>query len=97
MKTMFKFRVLGPAVLAVIAAFAASSGLMQSQAAMNEHPGMQGQTASQAVATFAGGCFWCVEATFEKVPGVTAAMSGSPTRRSRNRLKATLPHAHIHE
>ena len=76
MKTMFKFRVLGPAVLAVIAAFAASSGLMQSQAAMNEHPGMQGQTASQAVATFAGGCFWCVEATFEKVPGVTAAVSG---------------------
>ena len=27
-------------------------------------------------ATFAGGCFWCVEEAFEKVPGVTGAVSG---------------------
>jgi len=27
-------------------------------------------------ATFAGGCFWCVEADFEKVPGVLEAVSG---------------------
>jgi peptide-methionine (S)-S-oxide reductase len=30
----------------------------------------------QAVATFAGGCFWCVESDFDKVPGVTATISG---------------------
>ncbi len=29
-----------------------------------------------AVATFAGGCFWCVESGFEKVPGVVEAVSG---------------------
>ena len=29
-----------------------------------------------AVAIFAGGCFWCVEEAFEKVPGVIAAVSG---------------------
>src|SRR5262245_51375230 len=29
-----------------------------------------------AVATFAGGCFWCVEEAFEKVPGVIRAVSG---------------------
>ena len=29
-----------------------------------------------ALATFAGGCFWCVEADFEKVPGVIEAISG---------------------
>lgn len=27
-------------------------------------------------ATFAGGCFWCTESDFEKVPGVTAVISG---------------------
>jgi peptide methionine sulfoxide reductase msrA/msrB len=27
-------------------------------------------------ATFAGGCFWCLEADFEKVPGVVDAVSG---------------------
>ncbi len=29
-----------------------------------------------AVATFAGGCFWCTESDFEKVPGVISAVSG---------------------
>ncbi|MCK4709554.1 MAG: peptide-methionine (S)-S-oxide reductase MsrA, partial [Gammaproteobacteria bacterium] len=28
------------------------------------------------VATFAGGCFWCTEAGFEKLPGVSDAVSG---------------------
>jgi methionine-S-sulfoxide reductase len=32
--------------------------------------------AKTAVATFAGGCFWCVEEAFEKVPGVISAVSG---------------------
>jgi len=34
------------------------------------------QTATTAVATFAGGCFWCTESDFEKVPGVVDAVSG---------------------
>ncbi len=29
-----------------------------------------------AVATFAGGCFWCIESGFEKLPGVDDAISG---------------------
>ncbi|MCG8532172.1 MAG: peptide-methionine (S)-S-oxide reductase MsrA, partial [Desulfovibrionales bacterium] len=28
------------------------------------------------IATFAGGCFWCVESDFEKVPGVKKVISG---------------------
>jgi peptide-methionine (S)-S-oxide reductase len=32
--------------------------------------------ASLAKATFAGGCFWCVEADFDKVPGVISTTSG---------------------
>ncbi|MFT6330069.1 MAG: peptide methionine sulfoxide reductase msrA/msrB [Bermanella sp.] len=31
---------------------------------------------SLKVATFAGGCFWCVEAGFEQIPGVAEAVSG---------------------
>jgi peptide methionine sulfoxide reductase msrA/msrB len=31
---------------------------------------------SAGVATFAGGCFWCMEAPFEKVEGVTEVVSG---------------------
>ncbi len=31
---------------------------------------------SRAVATFAGGCFWCTEADFDKVPGVLTTTSG---------------------
>ena len=30
----------------------------------------------RAVATFAGGCFWCIESTLEKVDGVIDAVSG---------------------
>ncbi len=37
-----------------------------------------------AVATFAGGCFWCVEAGFEDVPGVKAAISGYSGGKKRN-------------
>lgn len=33
-------------------------------------------TSSSAKATFAGGCFWCVESDFDKVPGVISTTSG---------------------
>ena len=33
-------------------------------------------SAAEAIATFAGGCFWCTESDFEKVPGVSSAVSG---------------------
>jgi len=31
---------------------------------------------AKGTATFAGGCFWCMEAEFDKVPGVISAVSG---------------------
>lgn len=32
--------------------------------------------AGEEIATFAGGCFWCMEQPFEKIPGVKSAVSG---------------------
>jgi hypothetical protein len=35
-------------------------------------------------ATFAGGCFWCMEAPFEKRAGVTAVISGYSGGKTKN-------------
>ncbi len=37
-----------------------------------------------SVATFAGGCFWCTETDFEKVPGVVRVISGYTGGRGEN-------------
>jgi peptide-methionine (S)-S-oxide reductase len=46
------------------------------------------QTATPAPATakavFAGGCFWCVESDFDKVPGVLSTVSGYTGGRTAN-------------
>ena len=36
----------------------------------------QAPTMKTAKATFAGGCFWCMEAPYDKLPGVIATISG---------------------
>ena len=38
--------------------------------------GLRSASAEQGQATFAGGCFWCIEAPFENYPGVISAVSG---------------------
>ena len=52
----------------------ATSGAAQATPAKED--AMSSQTATQAAATLAGGCFWCVESDLEKLPGVTAVVSG---------------------
>jgi len=54
-------------LVAVVMAAAAGAALAQSGSAAGPQ---------RAVATFAGGCFWCVEADFDKVPGVLGTTSG---------------------
>jgi peptide methionine sulfoxide reductase msrA/msrB len=48
---------------------AAASGQKEGMNSMDTIKGMH-------VATFAGGCFWCTESDFEKVPGVIKVVSG---------------------
>lgn len=69
-----------------------ASGLLASaagaQTASGPAPGKAGmaadKTANTASAIFAGGCFWCVEADFEKLPGVISAESGYTGGKSAN-------------
>lgn len=53
--------------LSLIAAFMATQAIAATQVVVP--PG-------HALATFAGGCFWCMEPPFDKLPGVTATISG---------------------
>jgi peptide-methionine (S)-S-oxide reductase len=53
--------------VSLIAAFAASQAIAATKVVVP--PG-------HAVATFAGGCFWCMEPPYDKLPGVTATISG---------------------
>jgi peptide-methionine (S)-S-oxide reductase len=39
-------------------------------------PAPEGQSGTPAVATFAGGCFWCMEPPFDKLDGVISTTSG---------------------
>jgi len=56
-------------IAALTAAFTTSSYA-------NDAPTGQPNGPTPAVATFAGGCFWCVQADFDKVPGVLRTVAG---------------------
>ncbi|MFC0682565.1 peptide-methionine (S)-S-oxide reductase MsrA [Lysobacter korlensis] len=56
-------------MLATLGACAQSNGAQASKNARSTAPGT-------AVAVFAGGCFWCVEPPYDKLPGVISTTSG---------------------
>jgi peptide-methionine (S)-S-oxide reductase len=62
----------------ILACGLAACGSAETQTQAAPKPG------KQEVAVFAGGCFWCTEADFEKVPGVLTARSGYTGGRTRN-------------
>ena len=57
------------------AALALASGVAFAQTPKPAAPAANLSMAA-AKATFAGGCFWCVESDFDKVPGVLSTTSG---------------------
>jgi len=58
-------------LLCIAAISFSAAGLAAAQA--QPSPGAKPATAR---ATFAGGCFWCMEEVYDKVPGVIATVSG---------------------
>ena len=58
-----------PALAAVVVALAAT-------AAAGEQGSVATPEDGQALATFAGGCFWCMEPPYDKLDGVLATISG---------------------
>lgn len=65
-------RTLGSLLWVVAAALAIGPVAAQAPAA----PAKAAAGAQVAKATFAGGCFWCVEADFDKIEGVISTTSG---------------------
>ncbi len=63
--------------IVVLIAIAATAAPRVNAQSLGEIDGAEaGEGSSLTVATFAGGCFWCVEHAFEQVPGVKAALNG---------------------
>ena len=60
----------------VIGLVAASLAANHPNQKAKQGAGMAESQKTLQVATFAGGCFWCVQADFEKVPGVGKVVSG---------------------
>jgi len=77
MNTTFRRIALGSfvAALALAAGLATLAGRSEAQSPVPGGGGA-GTTTKTETATFAGGCFWCVEADFDKVPGVLSTTSG---------------------
>jgi peptide-methionine (S)-S-oxide reductase len=61
-----------------------TSGLLAGPVAHPQTESRQASDARYEKATFAGGCFWCMEPPFDELPGVTSTTSGYTGGRTKN-------------
>lgn len=62
--------------LIAAAGFSATLAAAAAPALAADYAPLPAVQAGQEVAVFAGGCFWCIESDFDKIPGVLATTSG---------------------
>jgi len=62
----------------------ALAAVLSGPVALFAQPAPGPKAPATARATFAGGCFWCMEEAFDKVPGVVATVSGYTGGRTKN-------------
>lgn len=72
----FSFKALLARIGAVLGLASVSIALLASVASTANAQSASAPAGKTATAIFAGGCFWCIEADFEKLPGVIGAESG---------------------
>src|SRR5690349_20611952 len=63
-------------LFSLLAVLGVCAGPYAASAPQPEGPGRPAATAATAQATFAGGCFWCMESPFFKVKGVIDVVPG---------------------
>lgn len=72
MRSIFIIGIIFTVVLSTVILF----GYHEGNSMNNMENRMKDKSVTTATAVFAGGCFWCTESDFEKVPGVIDAISG---------------------
>lgn len=80
-KKIFLLAILQVLCLSIISCSKAENGNYQTEKIpvdLENYPG------KKALATFAGGCFWCIEAPFEGIDGVLAVVSGYAGGKEKN-------------
>ncbi|MDN6322745.1 MAG: peptide-methionine (S)-S-oxide reductase MsrA [Halomonas sp.] len=74
---MIRLALLRPLALCVMAAAGLASAPLYAQSSQDQSPPNQSSpNQANTEATFAGGCFWCMEPPYDNQPGVSATISG---------------------